>query len=645
MPQLVVVEGPNMGQIYQVNSSTTLGSAEQNSIILQDRRIAEKQAYFIERDDVFCILTCEDAREIMVNSELVNESPLHHGDMVTIGETIMLFTQESAPVTPPIVAPDSANIDDSMIRSRHKQYEDPTLVIDSFKADDKPTQRLKTLYSVANAISNIYDQQTLLEKILELIFRVFEADRGLILLREDGKSLLTPQVHRNRLSRTNAMPHLSRTILNEVLRTKDSVLTMDAKDDERFLSGMSIMEQNIRSAMCVPLLPRDQLLGIISIDSSSRSQAFVKEDLDLLTGIAHQASTALENVRIYTRRKQHTEDLISLGKATQQLSSYLRKEKIHKEAVKLAWRLVRARRVSLLCLERKQEEPQIQLVYSRGIDPREWREVGHPPTARGLVGHTIIHNRSLLVRDLDSDIPPEVQFESDEKYATDSFVIVPISAKGEVFDFETPAFGALCVTDKDDGSRFNERDLQLLSILASQIGIALTNAELYERATIDDLTRLYVRRYFFQRLDELVERASHKQEPLILIMLDLDHFKQCNDNHGHQAGDVILRETGELMQSKMREQDIPARYGGEEFCILLYDTDIQTSVEIAERIRTEIEAFAFNSRIGPEIRVTVSIGVAELGPDDSPKSLIKKADDALYMAKEAGRNQVVVFQS
>ncbi len=643
MPQLVVVEGPNVGGTYEVQAQTTLGSDISNNIVLPDRRIAKKQAYFDQRDGAFYIRSTEDTRRILVNSQSVSESVLRHGDMLTIGETIMLFNEEAS-LRSQSVENDVISIQQSTIHSRKRQYEDTTHVIESFDQLDKSAKRLATLYSVANAISSRLDREDLLEKILDLIFHVFPADRGLILLREEGKRSLKPKVHRNKLSRSNEMPHVSRTIIKEVLRTKESVLTMDAMDDDRFLSGMSIVEQSIRSAMCVPLLSRDRLLGVISVDSSSRSEAFAEADLELMTGIAHQAANALENVRIYTRRKEHTEDLISLGKATQQLSSYLRKDTIYREAVHIACSLVKANRVSLACLDGHTPEHHIRLMFSRGIDPRDWKNITHPLKTDGLIGHAIMHNRSLLVRDPERDIPAEIKFEPAPQYATSSFIIIPISAKGDVFDFTTPAFGALCVTDKLSGRRFNERDLQLLSILASQIGIAMTNAELYERATVDSLTQTYVRRYFFQKLDELVERATSRSEPLILIMLDLDHFKQCNDVHGHTAGDLVLQGTGMILRKMIRQQDIAARYGGEEFGILLYDTGISTAVEIAERIRTSIEGHSFHGKSEPTIRMTVSIGLAELGPGDTPKTLIKKADDALYLAKENGRNNAIVFQ-
>ena len=162
---------------------------------------------------------------------------------------------------------------------------------------------------------------------------------------------------------------------------------------------------------------------------------------------------------------------------------------------------------------------------------------------------------------------------------------------------------------------------------------------LQEAATIDPLTRLFNRRVVQERLDLEVARSSRQHTPFTLIIVDLDHFKMINDTHGHDAGDSILVETGVRMKGIIRGQDTLARWGGEEFMILLPDTGSAGGREVAEKVRTRIVDTAYYFA-GKEIRVTASFGVAQYKGD--LEGTITVADQALYQAKNLGRNRVVL---
>jgi two-component system cell cycle response regulator len=160
-------------------------------------------------------------------------------------------------------------------------------------------------------------------------------------------------------------------------------------------------------------------------------------------------------------------------------------------------------------------------------------------------------------------------------------------------------------------------------------------------ALIDGLTGLYNRRYFDVHLEQLVEQAKHQNKPLSLMLMDLDHFKQVNDKYGHLVGDEVLKELSSRIKSNIRLTDLPSRYGGEEFTIILPNTDLVETQIVAERIREVIAANPFKITVEPyELKVTISIGVALFDINDTPQALIKKADKALYLAKESGRNKV-----
>jgi diguanylate cyclase (GGDEF)-like protein len=174
---------------------------------------------------------------------------------------------------------------------------------------------------------------------------------------------------------------------------------------------------------------------------------------------------------------------------------------------------------------------------------------------------------------------------------------------------------------------------------AQNESLAEANAKLEALATTDGMTGLANHRAFQGRLRTEMARAERHGTPLALLLLDVDHFKRYNDTYGHPAGDDVLCTVGRLMREAVREGDLAARYGGEEFAVLLPATDVESALAIAERIRAAVAAYPF-----PHADVTLSAGVTDVtivGSDD-PEDLVGSADAALYAAKRAGRNRVVV---
>ena len=167
--------------------------------------------------------------------------------------------------------------------------------------------------------------------------------------------------------------------------------------------------------------------------------------------------------------------------------------------------------------------------------------------------------------------------------------------------------------------------------------------KMYQVALRDGLTGAYNRRYLEERLASEVAFAKRHDAPLALLMLDIDHFKRINDDFGHQAGDMVLKHFCEVLQEGVRTEDVVARYGGEEFSVLCRDTLEPAALILADRLRSAVESaeFVWN---GKKISVTVSIGIAGTQENDISEAtaLVAAGDDALYRAKEAGRNRVVL---
>jgi diguanylate cyclase (GGDEF)-like protein len=173
--------------------------------------------------------------------------------------------------------------------------------------------------------------------------------------------------------------------------------------------------------------------------------------------------------------------------------------------------------------------------------------------------------------------------------------------------------------------------------------LAEANTRLAQLAVTDGLTGLYNHRHFHERLALEVERSQRSGLPLSLLMLDVDHFKQFNDSYGHPAGDEVLRQLARVLGDTRRANDVVARYGGEEFAVILVDTAKFTGAKVAERIRERVYGHDFSEAAARAGRIGVSIGVATFPDDGSdPESLLRAADAALYAAKRAGRNRVVL---
>jgi len=193
-------------------------------------------------------------------------------------------------------------------------------------------------------------------------------------------------------------------------------------------------------------------------------------------------------------------------------------------------------------------------------------------------------------------------------------------------------------------NRILEEDKNKLLILAQQFLIGLRRAILYQKVSeltiTDTLTQVYNRRYFLERFNEELSRSKRNKLRLSFLMVDIDNFKQYNDRYGHLVGDAILRRVSKTIHQAVRQIDFIGRYGGEEFSIVLAETDRAQANFAAERIRQGI-ATAIIKAYDEELKVTVSIGVSSF-PDSAEniQDLIEKADQALYLAKETGKNKV-----
>lgn len=293
-------------------------------------------------------------------------------------------------------------------------------------------------------------------------------------------------------------------------------------------------------------------------------------------------------------------------------------------------------KILLFWLDKDAIPPRISLRKALGVNKKEREEVSFLLEEAGSISRAILSREPVLVkRGKGNNLQDQRLFQTFN--LNSSLLIIPIFTLRKLL-------GALLVERK--GRKWREEDIESLLFLARYTSIALENAELYQRlenlAIVDELTGVYNRRYFEDSLDREIKRALRYSHPLSLLMADIDFFKIYNDRNGHLAGDKVLQQVARVFKLNLRETDIISRYGGEEFTIILTETPKKEALTKAEEIRGKVEKEIFpGERSQPQGSLTLSIGVASFPEDAKNKEeLVKKADQALYKAKQEGRNRV-----
>ena len=289
--------------------------------------------------------------------------------------------------------------------------------------------------------------------------------------------------------------------------------------------------------------------------------------------------------------------------------------------------LVGADACSIMLLDEAHDE--LLCKASHGLAPEEEAEIRFK-VGEGVAGWVVEHGAPALLGDVSSD--PRFLKREGQLTVIESLLAVPLATREGVIGVITATAGR-----KD---AFGAEHQELLAYLGGSIVKDIENARLYRLSITDTLTKAYNRQYLFQRLPEEIDRARRYGDALSVILFDIDHFKQLNDRNGHPAGDFVLKEVVRVAQATVREVDGVVRYGGEEFLALLPKTAQAGALQTAERLRAALAAMdlPWSDR---RLRVTASFGAVELREGESDDELLRRADEALYAAKNAGRNRVV----
>jgi len=265
------------------------------------------------------------------------------------------------------------------------------------------------------------------------------------------------------------------------------------------------------------------------------------------------------------------------------------------------------------------------------------------------VANESIKNKKTLILNRNHDLAGNEKLFNQMTDVT-SLICIPLNTyKGDLI-------GIIILINKQSGENFDENDMQITSVIAVQAGFAIENANLYQLAVFDNLTTLYVRRYFLGVITKEFKRVRRYSGDISVVMTDIDHFKKFNDTYGHQTGDLVLREVALIVKKTVRETDVAARYGGEEFIIALPETDTAGAMIFAERLRKAVDEHTVPGETGP-LKVNISLGVATFSNyrNDPKKSVTPQykdieefigcADLALYHSKDSGRNRATMYNT
>ncbi|MCP4678341.1 MAG: diguanylate cyclase [Deltaproteobacteria bacterium] len=440
------------------------------------------------------------------------------------------------------------------------------------------------------------------------------------------------------------IPH-NQGLLWQLIHQGDVFAVRDMRKLPRFETAFRKWNLGVLdSDVWVPLMRGSNVLGILTLGECEDGSQIAESDYAFLEEIAAVAATNIDSTLKYEKNARILNNLRTLYDVNQQLANVNDFKQLTIETLSTAVEALKAQKANLMLYNPETERLEIKVVW--GNIPAHTRDAineGRLDTksfaiGEGVAGLAAKTREPVRVND-------RAKIEQVGRNTVYCILAVPLIYGGEVR-------GVMTLTNKvkegDDGrleldtlSRFGEDDEQLLLSLADQAAANMNKAKLYNASITDRLTGLNNARHFESRFGQLVEQSHEEGSPLCLAVTDIDHFKKFNDTYGHKAGDFVLQETAKLLGKMVREDSMDQcfRYGGEEFCMVLPDTEMSDAVRVLEDYRKQIESAKFDWD-GQELKVSVSIGLADSIQFKHSISLFEAADKALYASKDNGRNQV-----
>lgn len=477
----------------------------------------------------------------------------------------------------------------------------------------------KLQYEVKQMFEQLYAREWRLRQIVFETVNLFHA-------KNEGDAVITDAVQ----SLERMFPHVVVELFlsqdNQSSKLAVKPLVLDAEEQrlcaQAFMSGTIKIDdkESGEKIVAVPLSGKQGVYGVFQL--SFPAVGYQDSDLEFVYLLVDAAGSAFENAKLYEQSTLLIGELRLINEITRRLNQSLRLKDIFTYASKELINIFDANYGCVLKLDKAND----RFIVEASNLPTFTNEI--ISTDYGFSGVVYKSREPLII----SDYSPETNVESKLMVETNSrsLIATPILVNSEVV-------GAIFVTHREP-HYFTYDNYKLLQVISVHIGLAIANASLHaevRRMVItDNLTGLYARNY----LDEQISQMQKKDYCGALILVDVDDFKKVNDTYGHQVGDKVLIQVGEIIKANIRDSDIAARWGGEELAIYLPLSKLEHTKKVAERIRQSIY-----DETDP--RVSVSCGISLWSWEDetiSVESLFYRADMALYKAKNEGRNQIVI---
>ncbi len=527
--------------------------------------------------------------------------------------------------------------------------------VQSFEIAERRIKELRVLNEIAVASTQVESEDNLLELATEIIGRnLFPDNFGILLLDEKSGLLHAHPSYRvynqASLNPLNFVVELGKGISGQVAQSGKP----QRIGDVRPIGSYFEVDSRTRSELCVPLKVKERVMGVINAESTELN-AFTASDEALMTTFAGQLATAIEYLRTLEAERHWMDRLARSNELISTLSSLA--TKIERtvspaEVIKtLQQEFQNMGLKSLLSLYLAESD---QMVFQYAPLLAASGEVA----AKDAFGFHVRAGKMESLFGIENVLVPMILPDPvgamkiilsgyPGSVVSSALCAADVNPETKITHlpllFEDHLLGALWLWGRDVA----ETDLPIMAIFAKQVAITLENARLFEEtqnlALTDPLTGLYNRRGLFEIGKIEFARSRRAGRPFSAIMADLDHFKRVNDNYGHFTGDRVLQNFAGHCRKSVRDVDLIGRYGGEEIVILLPETNLQTAVNVAERLRKAVADNPLRITDEMAIEVTASFGVAQLD-ENTPnlETLIARADQAMYIAKHKGRDRVAI---
>lgn len=556
------------------------------------------------------------------------------GELVVESKNGSEFTEEKMSVIQGVANQAALAIENARLIAQHKSFQQDA---ERREVELRVRERyLSVLNEITRTTLKSQDFQAMVQSLVEYLGKLLEAHSVLIILWESVREQIIPaaafgplrQVYRTIRFETNDLPIVA-SVLNS-----GRTLEVSNTSNSPYISSRLSTQLQIKALLALPLAADNQKIGVVLV-SHKTEHVFSQREINLAEQATNQLALTIAKYRAMDALQHRTTELSALQKATSALLTTLDLEVLLGQILDAVISAIPAAEKGTLHLVAR-DTGQLQLRAVQGYtDPRI--RTFNPTDSASFTANAVRERKPLLIHDAHAD--PESRYGGDipEIRAISSMIIAPLVLGGRTL-------GAISL-DAYRRYAFTERDLDLLVSFAATATTAIQNAQLYSevqrQAITDPLTGLYNRRGFFELGRREVERAIRFDRPLTAMMIDIDLFKQVNDTKGHLIGDQVLAGVASQIEHQLRQVDLPGRYGGDEFIALLPETDLFNAYQAAERLRRSIARVIYPTETEP-VRITVSIGIAALKhTNETLETLIEHADQALYTAKQAGRNRTV----